>query len=272
MVLPLSRRFEHVGLLGCGRMGAAMGGHLLDARAALAVYDPNADACAELVERGAVACASAGEVAARSELVLVVVVDDAQTRAAVAGCLETAQPGTVLALCASIRPDTCRELAALGAQHGLHVIDTALVRGERGAEEGRLALFCGGPADVIDAIRPAVAPFAADVVRVGDVGTGQVAKTANNILLWACIRADFEALQLGSALGVEPSALREAIALGSGANRPLEEWGKHRLRWPRKDLEVALALAEEAGVETPLVAALPALMEELSVDDLAELS
>src|SRR5207244_5139306 len=130
----------------------------------------------------------------------------------------------------SIRPDTCRELAADGAEHGVHVIDAALVRGERGAEEGRLALFCGGPQELVDRIRPAVAPFAADVVRVGDVGTGQVAKTANNILLWACIRADVEALRLGRALGVEPDALREALALGSGSTRPPAAWGQHRLR------------------------------------------
>lgn len=253
-------------------MGAAMGGHLLAAGTELAVFDPTADACAPLAERGAFVCESAPEVAARADLVLVIVVDDAQTREAVAACLETAKPETVLALCASIRPDTCRELAARGAQNDVNVIDTALVRGERGAEEGRLALFCGGPPDVIDRIRPAVAPFAADVVRVGDVGAGQVAKTANNILLWACIRADVEALRFGRALGVEPAALREAMALGSGANRPLEEWGKHRLRWPHKDLEVALALAREAGVETPLVAALPGLMEELSVSDLVDLA
>jgi 3-hydroxyisobutyrate dehydrogenase-like beta-hydroxyacid dehydrogenase len=124
---------------------------------------------------------------------------------------------------------------------------------------------------VIDRIRPAVAPFAADVVRVGDVGAGQVAKTANNILLWACIRADVEAMRLAQALGVEPAALREAIALGSGANRPLAEWGKHRLRWPEKDLEIAHALAQEAGVDAPLVAQLRALMAELTVDDLAQL-
>src|SRR5581483_4039264 len=272
MVRPLSRTMERIGLLGCGRMGAAMGGHLLDAGTPLAVYDPAPGACAPLVARGAEACAHARDVAARADLVLVVVVDDAQTRAAVTACLETAPAGTVLALCASIRPDTCRELADLGAAGGVDVIDTALVRGERGAEEGRLALFCGGPAVVVERIRPAVAPFAADVVHVGAVGAGQVAKTVNNILLWACIRADVEALRLGRALGVEPAALRQAAAIGSGANRPLEEWGKHRLRWPRKDLEVALALAREAGVETPLVEALPALLEELSVEDLAELS
>jgi 3-hydroxyisobutyrate dehydrogenase-like beta-hydroxyacid dehydrogenase len=252
-------------------MGAAMGRHLLEAGTRLAVYDPAVDACAPLVAHGASVCDGAQQVAAQSDLVLVVVVDDEQTRAAVAACLETAEPGTILALCASIRPDTCRELAAVAAERGVHVIDTALVRGERGAEEGRLALFCGGPAEVVDRIRPAVAPFAADVVRVGDIGSGQVAKTANNILLWACIRADVEALRLGKALGVEPAVLREALALGSGANRPLEEWGKHRLRWPHKDLEIALALAREAELETPLVVTLPALMDELSADDLAEL-
>jgi 3-hydroxyisobutyrate dehydrogenase-like beta-hydroxyacid dehydrogenase len=260
-----------VGLLGCGRMGASMGGHLLAAGTRLAVYDPVAGACEPLVERGAVACTTAAEVAARSELVLIVVVDDAQTRDAVDACLETAEAGTVLALCASIRPDTCRELAAKADGRGVDVIDTALVRGERGAEEGRLALFCGGPAEVVDRIRPAVEPFAADVVRVGDVGAGQVAKTANNVLLWACIRADVEALRLGRALGVEPAALRAALVLGSGANRPLEEWGKHRLRWPGKDLEVAAALAQETGVEAPLVAQLRGLLAELTVDDLAEL-
>jgi 3-hydroxyisobutyrate dehydrogenase-like beta-hydroxyacid dehydrogenase len=261
----------NVGLLGCGRMGAAMGGHLLEAGTPLAVYDPVSEACARLAERGAVACASPGDVAAQSELVLIVVVDDEQTREAVTSCLETAERGTILAICASVRPDTCRELALQGAQRGVDVIDTALVRGERGAEEGRLALFCGGPVEVVDRIRPAVAPFAADVVRVGEVGAGQIAKTANNILLWACIRADVEALRLGRALGVEPEALRQALTLGSGANRPLEEWGKHRLRWPDKDLEIALALAQEAGVYAPLIAMLRPLLAELTVDDLAEL-
>jgi 3-hydroxyisobutyrate dehydrogenase-like beta-hydroxyacid dehydrogenase len=61
------------------------------------------------------------------------------------------------------------------------------------------------------------------------------------------------------------------MAIGSGANRPLAEWGKHRLRWPHKDLEVALAVAGEVGVELPLVARLSELMQELTVEDLHEL-
>jgi 3-hydroxyisobutyrate dehydrogenase-like beta-hydroxyacid dehydrogenase len=261
-----------VGIVGAGRMGGPIGRHLLAAGTPVAVFDPSSEAVDRLVSLGAVSCTSAGAVAERSDLVLVVVVDDAQAFDAVAACLTGAGEDTVIAICASVRPDTCRALARDGAARGVHVIDAALVRGERGAEEGQLVLFCGGPAEIVERIRPLCAPFTEAVVHVGDVGAGQVAKTANNILLWACIRADVEALRLGRALGVEPAKLREALAIGSGANRPLAEWGKHRLRWPHKDLEVALAVAREAGVEMPLVERLPELMRELSVEDLRELA
>jgi 3-hydroxyisobutyrate dehydrogenase-like beta-hydroxyacid dehydrogenase len=252
-------------------MGGPIGRHLLAAGTPLAVFDPSADAVAALVELGATACADAAEVAGHSDLVLVVVVDDEQVRAAVREAVEGARDGTVVAICASVRSDTCRELAEEGAARGVEVVDVALVRGERGAEEGRLVLYCGGPADVVDRIRAACAPFTEAVLHVGDIGAGQVAKTANNILLWACLRADVEAQRLARALGVEPATLREALAAGSGANRPLAEWGNHRLRWWHKDLEVALAVAAEAGVEVPLVAELPRLMAELTVDDLRDL-
>jgi 3-hydroxyisobutyrate dehydrogenase-like beta-hydroxyacid dehydrogenase len=252
-------------------MGGAIGRHLLAAGTPVIVHDPSAEAQRALVELGAIDGDSATAVAAESDLVLVVVVDDAQVRDAVQATLETAQRGTIVAICASVRPDTCRELAAAGAARGVDIIDCALVRGERGAEDGELVLYCGGSADVVERIRPVCAPFADAIVHIGEVGTGQVAKSANNILLWACIRADVEALRLARALGVEPARLRAALELGSGANRPLAEWGKHRLRWPQKDLEVALAVAKEAGVALPLVAELRALMADLTVDDLREL-
>jgi 3-hydroxyisobutyrate dehydrogenase-like beta-hydroxyacid dehydrogenase len=264
-----------VGLLGAGRMGGPIARHLLAAGTDVTVFDPSAGAVAALVAHGAVPAPDPAAVAARADVVLVVVVDDTQVVEAVAGArgvLAGAAPGTVVAVCASVRPDTCRDLARSGFEHGVDVIDAALVRGERGAEEGRLVLYCGGPAAAVDQLRAASAPFAEQVVHVGDAGAGQVAKTANNILLWACLRADVEAQRLGRALGVEPHRLREALALGSGANRPLAEWGKHRLRWPAKDLEVALAVAAEAGVAMPLVESLPALMDELGVEDLHDLA
>jgi 3-hydroxyisobutyrate dehydrogenase-like beta-hydroxyacid dehydrogenase len=260
-----------IGLLGAGRMGREIGRYLLGGGRTVAVYDPSPEARTALVELGAVECAGPQEVAAQSQLVLVVVVDDAQVREAVTACLETAEPGAILAICASVRPDTCAELAALGARRGVHVVDCALVGGERGAEDGELVFYCGGDEGVIDRVREACAPCTRAVVHVGDVGAGQVAKTANNILLWANLRADVETLRLARALGVDLGKLRDALALGSGANKPLADWGKHRLRWPHKDLEVALAVAAEAGVEMKLVSQLPELMRELTVEDLHEL-
>ena len=252
-------------------MGLPIGRHLRAAGTEVIVFDPSTSARDALVALGATAADSVADVAAQCDIMLVVVVDDEQVREAVSVCVDAAEPETIVAICASVRPDTCRELAALGRERGIHVVDTAMVGGERGAEAGELVLFCGGPEEVVDRLRPVLAPFSSAVVRVGDVGAGQVAKTANNILLWACIRADAEVLRLGRALGVAPSTLRKALVHGSGANRPLAEWGEHRLRWPKKDLEVALAVAAEADVEVPLVEQLPRLMDELTVDDLREL-
>jgi 3-hydroxyisobutyrate dehydrogenase len=269
------RTLERVGLVGCGRMGSAIAGHLLAAGWPLTVTDIAQQAVAALVERGADAAGTPRDVMAASDLTLLVVVDDAQVRQAVTardGVLAGAGDGSVVAICSSVRPDTCREMGEAGLRRGMHVVDVALVRGERGAEMGELLLLCGGPEVVIDTCRPVFDAFASDVSRVGDVGAGQVAKTVNNILLWACIRADLEALRLGRALGVEPSMLRSVLALGSGANRPLAEWGQHRLRWPGKDLEAAIELAEDAGVDLPLVKSLAPLMDGLSVEDLQDLS
>jgi 3-hydroxyisobutyrate dehydrogenase-like beta-hydroxyacid dehydrogenase len=263
-----------VGLVGCGRMGRALARHLLEAGTEVVAVDPDPAALETVAGWGASPLPDAATLARESDLVLVVVVDDDQVIAAVAGedgLLAGARPGTVVAVCASVRPDTCRDLASRAREKGVFLIDVALVRGERGAEEGRLALMCGGPKEVVDACRPTFAAFAADICHLGDVGSGQVAKAANNILLWACIRADVEALRLGRALGVEPEQLRTALAIGSGANRPLAEWGEHRLRWPHKDLKVARELARDSGVAVPLVDSLPPLIQELSTEDLKDL-
>jgi 3-hydroxyisobutyrate dehydrogenase-like beta-hydroxyacid dehydrogenase len=255
-------------------MGEAIGAHLLDRGWPLTVTDVEPDAAAGLVERGATWADRPADVARTSDVVLVIVVDDRQVRDVVEGgdgVLSGSHAGDIVAICSSVRPDTCRAVAKVAAARDVQVIDVALVRGERGAEAGALLLLCGGREATIDRCRPAFAAFASDVARVGEIGAGQVAKIANNVLLWACLRADLDALRLGRALGVEPSVLRSVLALGSGANRPLAEWGQHRLRWPTKDLEVAAALAEEAGVDAPLVRALGEMMAGLTVDDLHEL-
>ncbi|MGH3355526.1 MAG: NAD(P)-dependent oxidoreductase, partial [Nocardioidaceae bacterium] len=209
-----------IGIVGWGRMGGMIGQYALNGGWQVTAFDPSADASAVAQAAGATVVDTVADVAAASDLVLLVVVDDEQVRQAVlgdGGALEGSRPGTILAICPSVRPDTCVEMSETAERDGVHVIDVALVGGERGAEAGALKLMCGGKAEIIDACLAAFSSFAIDVCHVGDVGAGQVAKTANNLLLWACVRANFEALTLAKRLGVQPGKLRSFLNIGSGA-------------------------------------------------------
>jgi 3-hydroxyisobutyrate dehydrogenase-like beta-hydroxyacid dehydrogenase len=265
------RDIATIGIVGWGRMGREIGKALIQHGWPVIAVDPDPDTRAAIGSAGAQRAESVADVAAASDLVLVVVVNDEQVRAAITsakGALERPRPGTIIGICATIRPDTCADLARVAQEKGIHLIDVALVGGERGAEQAALRLMCGGPAEVVERCRPVFSAFATDVCHIGEVGSGLVAKTANNILLWACIRADVEALRLAQAFGVNPGKLRAFLNVGSGANRPLAEWGMHRLRWPAKDLEIALGMAQEAGIDMPFVSALRELMADLRAEDL----
>lgn len=147
-----------------------------------------------------------------------------------------------------------------------------MVGGHRGAKDGNLTLMCGGPQDTIAALAPVLSAFATNVFHLGPVGAGQVGKTTNNMMLWACPRIDVEALQLARAYGVEPGTMRPAMIVGNGGNVPLQKWCSHRLTWPAKDLEVDVAMAQEAGLELRLMELLGPLMAEPSVEDFSDLS
>ena len=97
-----------------------------------------------------------------------------------------------------------------------------------------------------------LAAFSARVLHLGPVGTGQIAKTINNMLLWACMAANFEALTLAKKLGADIPRLIEALGHGSGANWSLSRWGKSTGKWAEKDMDVALDLAQDAKVPMPL--------------------
>lgn len=268
------RALQTVGLAGCGRMGTAIAYHLLDDGWSVVVTDPVREARRQAVSRGATEVESARELGQASDVVLVAVVDDAQVRDVLSGpdgLLASLRPGSVVAICSSVHPDTCKEMAELAAPYGVHVVDVALVGGQRGAAEGSVTLLCGGPHEVLDACTPVFSSFALSVCVLGPVGAGQVGKTANNLLLWACLRIDVEALRLARAYGVEPGKLRPVLMVGSGANTPLGAWGRHHLTWPGKDLEVAAKMAEDVGLELPLVEQLGPLMDELDIEDLSEL-
>jgi 3-hydroxyisobutyrate dehydrogenase len=89
------------------------------------------------------------------------------------------------------------------------------------------------------------------VVRTGDVGTGQVAKAVNNMILWACLVADHEGLALASHYGVDLDALRTALLTSSSGNMALANWGQQTMAWAEDDLHIVAGMATDAGLALP---------------------
>lgn len=258
----------HVGFIGLGRMGQPMCRHILQAGFALTVFDLQEEAMQAVVALGARAASSGREVARASDVVLAMVADDAQVRQVVNEASQGARPGTVIAVCSSIHPDTCRELARECAARKVGFVDAPVARGQRGAEAGALTVFAGGDAHQVEKCRPVFAAYAKAIFHMGVVGAGQITKTCNNLMHWASIVACYETLTLGARLGIAPKDLRSALIAGSADSRTLRELELVKLTWPDKDMTTALALANTSETPVPLMENVRELIMQISVDDL----
>ena len=242
-----------VGLIGAGRMGTPIIGHLVrKGFAAMACdIDPARQAAVEAL--GARWATGAAEIAANCELILVCVGFDREVRALLAadGALAQARPGSIVAILSTIHPDTVRELAQQAGARGLHVIDATVCRGGQATDAGTLLTFVGGPAEVVERVTPALRAFSTDVVRTGDAGSAQVAKAANNLVLWACLVADHEALALARHYGVDTEVLRKALLISSATNDALDKWGTQSMAWAEDDMAIVSEMAAQAGIALP---------------------
>ena len=244
-----------VGLIGAGRMGTPIVGHLVRKGFATSASDANAARESVVKELGASWVADNAVLAAQSDVILVCVGFDAQVRALLAagGPLRAARPGTIVAILSTIRPETVQELAAAMAADGtgLQVVDSTVCRGGMAADTGTLLSFVGGPAAVVERLTPVLRAYSSDVVHTGGVGTAQVAKAANNLILWACLVADHEALALAQHYGMDIEVLRQALMMSSAENHALEVWGKQSMAWAEDDMVIVGEMAATAGLSLP---------------------
>lgn len=267
---------QRVGIVGLGRMGLPMARHLVRAGFAVSGFDRDPQHGTALAEGGGLALRSVEEVARQCEAVLLMVADDAQVKEVAlgpGGVLEAAGPDTVLIISSTVKPSTCREVAAAAAGRGIGVVDAPVAKGQRGAEAGTLTVYVGGASALFQRCRPVFEAFGKEVVHIGEeVGAGQVAKLANNLILWASVVAVHEALTLAARLGVPPARLRPALLEGSADSYALRELHLINLTWPHKDLLQAMELAAELGVTLPLADRVGDLIRGLTREDLRRLT
>jgi len=242
---------KSVGVVGAGRMGTPIIGHL--ARKGFATRACDLDpAKAQAVRRlGAQWAESAEALAAGCDAILVCVGFDREVRELLAqgGPLRKARRGAVVAILSTIHPKTVQDLARDAA--GLHVVDSTVCRGGEAADSGTLLSFVGGDRETVERLTPVLRAYSSDVVHTGGVGTAQVAKAVNNLILWACLVADHEGLALAQRYGADIEALRRALLISSSANGPLEKWGSQTMAWADDDMEIVAQMAAEVGLELP---------------------
>ena len=159
----------------------------------------------------------------------------------------------------------------IAAARGVGVLDCPVVLGQEAANNGTVTCYVGGDERWLARARPVLAAFSARVLHLGPVGTGQIAKTINNMLLWACMAANFESLTLAKKLGADIPRLIEALGHGSGANWSLSRWGKSTGKWAEKDMDVALDLAQDAKVPMPLAGLVDQLVKLINQDKMKAL-
>lgn len=243
-----------VGVIGAGRMGQPIIGHLVRCGFDVAVHDIDARKRAATEASGARWEAELPRLAAAAEVILVCVGYDREVRDLLGpgGALRQAPAGTIVAILSTVTPKTVQALAADAAESGLHVIDSTVCRGGAAADAGTLLSFVGGPAEVVERVTPVLRAYSADVVHTGAVGSAQVAKAANNLILWACLVADHEGLALAQAHGLDPEVLRQALMTSSCANGPLERWGSQSMAWAEDDMAIVAEMAQQAGIGLPL--------------------
>jgi 3-hydroxyisobutyrate dehydrogenase-like beta-hydroxyacid dehydrogenase len=261
------------GVIGLGAMGLQMARHMVAKGFEVAGTDIDPEAMRRAGAHGVRLCESAIEVGDRADIVVLMVATDAQVNDLVraSGLLDRLRPGAVICIASSIAPQTCRDLAAVAAARNIGMLDTPVVLGQEAANNGELTIYVGGEARWVERATPALAAFGRKIIHVGAIGNGQIAKTMNNMLLWACMCANFEVLTLAKSLGADVPKLIEALGHGSGANWSLSRWGTGTGKWAEKDMDVALDIAQHAKVPMPLAGLVDQLVKSINQDKMKAL-
>jgi len=270
---------KKIGFIGLGIMGKPMAKNLLKAGYSLIVYDIVPDKIKDVVEAGAKAGRSSKEVAENSEIIITMLPNSPEVREAVLGAngvLEGAKSGTILIDMSSIAPLASKEIAEKAKEKGVVMFDAPVSGGEPKAVEGTLAIMVGGPQETFDQVKDILDVMGASVTRVGEIGSGNMTKLANQIIVALNIAAMSEAMVLAAKAGVDPEKVFKAIRGGLAgstvldAKMPLVLEGNFkpgfRIELHIKDLANAIDTAHQVGVPVPLSSGVMEVMQALKVD------
>jgi len=260
-----------VGMVGVGEMGVLMAGHMAGKGHVVHANDIVPANIAEAVKLGAQAAPEIAGFARIVDLFIVMVRTDAQVADVTAEILKGANKDAVIAIAGTHHPAAMKRLGAIAARQDVGFIDCPVVYGMDGARAGRLLSLCGGLEAHVEKARPALSAYSRDVLHVGPLGSGQIAKTCNNLLHWQHAVGNYEALLIAKRYGIDAQKMREVLLKSPGTNGTLERWDETRFTWHEKDMDVAMDLAQAAGLVLPLSGQVDQLIKLFHPRDVAAL-
>jgi len=264
-----------LGFIGLGIMGQPMAGHLLAAGHTVFAHSRSGVPQA-LQDAGATPCATPAEVARQADIIITMVPDTPHVQQVLLGQqgvaegLQTGAAGKVVVDMSSISPIATRGFAEKIRALGADYLDAPVSGGEVGAKQATLTIMVGGREATFQKVLPVFQHMGKNITLIGDVGSGQTCKVANQIVVALTIEAVGEALLFASKAGADPAKVRQALMGGLATSRILELHGERmikrtfnpgfRIELHQKDLNLALEGARAMGLSLPNTASTQQLM------------
>lgn len=256
-----------VGYIGLGLMGKSIARNILKAGFPVVVHNRSRAAVNELAAEGAVPASSPAEVAAQVDVVFTNLPDSPDVEGVVLGkngIIEGAHPGLIYVDNSTIKPAISRLVAEKLAEKQVAALDAPVSGGDIGARNGTLTIMVGGPEDALEKVRPIFEAMGKKITHIGDAGSGQIAKAANQIMVAAQMVAMGELLIFAQKAGADPRKVIEAIKSGAAQcwtldTKPPRLFSGNRqpgfkARMQAKDLNIVMDSAREFGVPLPSAA------------------
>ncbi|TCB50156.1 3-hydroxyisobutyrate dehydrogenase [Acinetobacter sp. ANC 4779] len=208
-----------IAFIGLGNMGGSMAQNLLKSGHQVFGYDLSAVALQHFAEAGGVVCDSPQAAAKQADIVVSMLPAAKHVREVYLGehgILEVLQAGSLCIDSSTIDPQTIQDIAAAAQAKQIRVCDAPVSGGTLGAKDGTLTFMVGADAATFEAVKPVLSCMGKNLVHCGAVGTGQVAKICNNLILGISMTAVAEGMALGAKLGIDPQALAGVINSSTG--------------------------------------------------------
>jgi len=260
-------RQERIGFVGTGIMGEPMAWNLLHAGYPLTVHTRTRSRAQALLDEGARWSDTPRDLAQVSDVVITCVTDTPDVQAVLlgpAGVIEAAREGLICIDMSTISPAETRKMGEILAQRGVILLDAPVSGGQIGAIEAKLSIMMGGPAEVVEKVRPILETLGRTITHCGPLGAGQTTKLANQVMVIHTIMSGAEGLAFAEKAGLDLETTLKVTTAGAAGSHSLKVLGPKvaagdlkpafMVDLQQKDLRLVLEYAEQIGQPLPGVA------------------